>query len=408
MIILHTSDWHIGHTLYGRQRHEEYEALLRWLLQVLQEEQVDLLLIAGDIFDSPLPGTRALSYYYRLLAASVRYCRHVVVIGGNHDSPALLDGPAALLQELRVHVIGGKRADVADEVLLLRRPDGTPELLLAAVPFLRERDLRTPSPGESAEEKEQQLLQGLQNHYQAVVAQAKQIREQWQQPLPLLVTGHLFISGCPVSGDEGMRDLYVGNLGQIPVALLPEEIDYLALGHLHRAQKVQGSERIRYSGSPLPLGFADGKHPKSMTLLSLEPTACNCRLLPVPCWQTLQTIRGSWSEIESRLQQLRLAGSSAWLEIIHEGKEILGNLRERIEAITASSTLQVLRIKEQRLIEQALHQQYDEDDGYDLDPLQVFQHCLQQHGIETEQQILLQQAFAEILHSLDLPADEES
>ncbi|WP_130472443.1 exonuclease SbcCD subunit D C-terminal domain-containing protein [Candidatus Magnetaquicoccus inordinatus] len=407
MKILHTSDWHIGHTLYGRQRQDEFEALLIWLVELLRQEAVDLLLIAGDIFDSPAPSTKAQSFYYRLLAEASKQCRHVLIIGGNHDSPALLDAPAALLQPLNLHIIGGKRELPEQEVRLLSAPDGTPELLVAAVPYLRERDLRIPSPGESPEEKEQQLLEGLRQHYQNVIAQAEQLRRQLPLRLPLLVTGHLFASGCPQSSDDGMRDLYVGSLGQFPLSLLPEGIDYLALGHLHRPQMVNGNPHLRYSGSPLPMGFAESHLAKSVTLVTLEPDNCVVQLLPVPRFQELLSLRGSWPEIEAALLKLLHTGSQAWLEIIHTGTERIGNLRERIEQLTATATLQVLRIKEQRLLEQAHQQEYTDEPLQDLDPQEVFSLCMQQLGVQADQQTLLLAGYQEILHQLFIDPTHE-
>ena len=143
MNILHTSDWHLGHQLYGKRRSEEFQAFLAWLGQLVHERRVEALLIAGDVFDSALPGTRAQEMYYRFLGevlAPSSPCRHVVVVAGNHDSPAFLDAPNTLLSVMGIHVTG-RAKEPEDEVLVLNGPDGEPELIVCAGPFLLERDL---------------------------------------------------------------------------------------------------------------------------------------------------------------------------------------------------------------------------------------------------------------------------
>ena len=143
MKVLHTSDWHIGRTLYGRKRYEEFEAFLNWLAETIQQEQVDALLVAGDIFDTSTPSNRAQELYYQFLGCvAASSCRHVVLIAGNHDSPSFLNAPRELLKALHVHVIGSIPEKREDEVLLLRRADGSPELIVCAVPYLRDRDIR--------------------------------------------------------------------------------------------------------------------------------------------------------------------------------------------------------------------------------------------------------------------------
>ena len=143
MNILHTSDWHLGRTLYGRRRQEEFAAFLDWLLGCISTYNIDVLIVAGDIFDTSTPGTAAQELYYRFLArVGSTGCRHVVIIGGNHDSPSFLDAPAGLLRALDVHVVGQACTEPVDQVLLLHDDLGEPQLLVCAVPYLRDRDIR--------------------------------------------------------------------------------------------------------------------------------------------------------------------------------------------------------------------------------------------------------------------------
>ena len=162
LTILHTSDWHLGRSLYGRRRYDEFAAFLDWLLDTIEQQQVEVLLVAGDIFDTSAPSNRAQQLYYRFLCrvAAGNCCRHVVVIGGNHDSPSFLDAPQELLRALNVYVVGSAAEVLEDEVLTLKTSAGLPELLVCAVPYLRDRDIRVAQAGESLADKERNLTGG--------------------------------------------------------------------------------------------------------------------------------------------------------------------------------------------------------------------------------------------------------
>ena len=156
MRILHTSDLHIGRVLYGRKRYDEHEKFLDWLADVVVDRAAEALLIAGDVFDTATPSNRAHELYFRFLGRVAKSpCRHVVVIAGNHDSPSFLRAPSTLLAALDVHVITEPQPEhPAAEVLTLRDGAGQAELVVCAVPYLRDRDVRTVEVGESVEDKE--------------------------------------------------------------------------------------------------------------------------------------------------------------------------------------------------------------------------------------------------------------
>ena len=162
---LHTSDWHLGRSLYGRKRYNEFSAFLDWLIQTIQEEKVDALLLAGDVFDTSTPSNRAQELYYRFLCrVAASCCRHVVVVAGNHDSPSFLNAPKELLRALNVYVVGSMTEALADEVFVLHADD-KPEAIVCAVPYLRDKDIRTVEPGETIDDKKTKLVEGLKNHY---------------------------------------------------------------------------------------------------------------------------------------------------------------------------------------------------------------------------------------------------
>jgi len=305
MRVLHTSDWHIGRTLYGRKRYEEFESFLTWLAETIQQNRIDALLVSGDVFDTSAPSNRAQELYYRFLcrvAASV--CRHVVVVAGNHDSPSFLNAPKELLKALDVHVVGSSTENTEDEVLVLRNEQDAPELIVCAVPYLRDRDIRVAEAGESVEDKERKMIEGIRNHYATVAALAEQKREELGADIPIVGTGHLFTAGGQTVDGDGVRELYVGSLAHVTAGIFPASFDYLALGHLHMPQKVNGSETIRYSGSPLPMGFGEAKQQKSVCQVEFHSTAASVQLIDVPVFQELECVTGDWDAISSRILEL--------------------------------------------------------------------------------------------------------
>lgn len=272
LTLLHTSDWHLGRRLYGRMRYEEFEAFLQWLEDTIRTQQVDVLIVAGDIFDTMTPSNKAQALYYEFLGkVSKSCCQHVVIVAGNHDSPTFLDAPSQVLKFLNVHVIGTACAEVSDELLVLDNNDNEPCCIIAAVPYLRDRDVRGSSAGESMNNKDAQVIAGICAHYDAVadVAKAKQaeLASIYERHIPIVATGHLFAAGGKTTADDGVRDLYVGSLGKISADIFDECFDYVALGHLHVPQRVGGRERIRYSGSPIAMGFGEAKQQKQVLLV---------------------------------------------------------------------------------------------------------------------------------------------
>ncbi|MDZ4261554.1 MAG: exonuclease SbcCD subunit D C-terminal domain-containing protein [Pseudomonadota bacterium] len=403
MKILHTSDWHIGRMLYGRKRYEEFAAFLDWMVATIVQEQVDVLLIAGDIFDTSTPSNRAQALYYHFLQrVAASCCRHVVVIGGNHDSPTFLNAPQALLRALDVHVVGAMTEDCEDEVLVLNSSTGTPELIVCAVPYLRDRDIRLVEVGESIEDKERKLIDGIRNHYAEVVALAEQRREALGVSLPIVAMGHLFTAGGQTAEGEGLRELYVGSLAHVTAGIFPAAIDYLALGHLHVPQKVGGSELMRYSGSPLPMGFGEAKQAKSVCMVEFADASHEAkeRLVGVPIFQKLERLQGSWDEIAARILELSAVESGAWLEVIYEGEEVMGDLQARLNTAIVGSKLEILRVKNKRIIDRVLNQIDDDETLDDLDVNDVFARCLALHGVSEEQRPELLRAYQEALVSL--------
>ncbi len=409
--ILHTSDWHLGRALYGQKRYEEFDALLAWMINTLQEQHIDVLLIAGDVFDTGTPSNRAMQQYYRFLTQiSDTGCKHVVIIGGNHDSPTFLNAPRELLKVLNVHVVGAKTDAIEDEVIVLRDEDHKPLAIVCATPYLRDRDIRTAEAGESIEDKEQKLLDGIRNHYTAVTAYATQIQssltDAGQQIVPMIGMGHLFTAGGRTTDDDGVRPLYVGSLAHVGASIFPDTLDYVALGHLHVPQCVGGHEHIRYCGSPLPMGFGEALQKKSVCVLTFETRKPTLSILPIPTFQRLRQLRGNLPSLQSELSSLIQDATSTWVEVIYTGDEVVTDLRDKLEAVitgaqtNSTSPVTILRIKNQRISTQSLTTNLPEQTLDDLTPHDVFERCLLAHDIPDEQRPALQHAYQEILTQL--------
>ena len=401
MKILHTSDLHLGRTLYGRKRYEEFDAFLAWLGATMQQHGVDALLVAGDVFDTSTPSNRSQELYYRFLCrVAASSCRHVVVVAGNHDSPSFLNAPRELLKALNVHVVGSVSESREEEVLVLSNANGAPELIICAVPFLRDRDIRVAEAGESIEDKERKLIDGIRRHYADVAALAEQKRLALGADIPIIAMGHLFTAGGETVADDGVRELYVGALAHVTAGIFPANLDYVALGHLHVPQKVNGSEVMRYSGSPLAMGFGEAKQQKSVCLVEFAGTTAAVRLIEVPVFQQLARVKGSWEELANRILALSAAGSRAWLEVIYEDEEVMGDLRERLDAAVAGSGMEILRVKNSRLSDRVLGQMHDAETLDDLDVNDVFARCLAVHAVPEEQRLQLLRAYQETVASL--------
>ena len=401
MRLLHTSDWHLGRALHGRRRYDEQARFLDWLAATVDTEDVDVVLVAGDVFDTGTPSNRAQELYYRFLervAAPGR--RHVVVIAANHDSPSFLSAPGTVLGALDIHVTGAPGARPEDDVLLLHAADGRPALLVCAVPYLRDRDLRRAEAGESIEDKDRKMIAAIEERYARAVAAAVAERERLGAAIPIVATGHLFTAGGRTVEGDGVRDLYVGSLIHVHAEIFAHEIDYLALGHLHAPQRVAGSETMRYSGAPLAMGFGDAARPKVVCLVEFSGTGVGVREIEVPQFQPLARVAGDYDTIATAVKELAAAGSKAWIEVSYEGDEVVADLRERLAALVADTDLEILRVRNQRVMARVLKRMEDEHSLDDLDVHEVFARCLAAHEVPDSQRPELTRLYREIVAAI--------
>lgn len=265
--LLHTSDWHLGHTLHEFSRAHEHAHFLDWLLDCIDGHDIDALLVAGDVFDTANPPAEAQQAFYRFLAQARARRPHldIVVIGGNHDSAARLDAPDPILRGLGVRVIGGlpQRQGVIDldRVLVpLKDRDGAIAAWVAAVPFLRPADLPP------VEECDDPLIEGVRRIYAQVLDGARTRRESHQA---LIAMGHCYMTGTKLS-ELSERKILGGNQHALPADIFPDDVTYVALGHLHLAQCVGDLEHVRYSGSPLPLSLDEERYTHQVLVIEID------------------------------------------------------------------------------------------------------------------------------------------
>lgn len=288
MRILHTADWHLGHTLRDHPRTAEHERFLQWLVEVLVEREVDALLIAGDVFDAANPPPSALRLWFRFLgdAKRARPDLQIVVIAGNHDSGSRLAAPKELLAAFGVHVVGAieRVADGSlrtdDLIVPLRAVDGRIAAVCVAIPFLRGSDVlaleprtagpsaddRLGVPSAPAESSGDPLLAGMRVLHDKLFAAARAVRQAGQA---LIALAHGYLVGGMLS-ELSERKVLGGNQHALPLDLFPPDCVYVALGHLHRPQQLGGVERIRYSGSPIPLSMPERLHAHHVVFVDLD------------------------------------------------------------------------------------------------------------------------------------------
>lgn len=404
--LLHTSDWHLGRTLYLKKRYSEFQIFLDWLIQQIQLLAPDVLIVAGDIFDTTAPSNKAQEIYYQFLCkvATFTKCQHIVIIGGNHDSPTLLNAPKELLKQLKIHVLGNISANPQDEVLELLDRQGQPMALVCAVPYLRDKDVRNLADNESANDKDLKLMQAIKQHYAEVCQIAVARRQELGLNIPIIATGHLFVTGGKTLKDDGVRELYVGSLAQFGSNDFPAEIDYLALGHLHIAQTIANKTQQRYSGSPIAMGFGEAKQTKIILQVDFTGKLAQVTEISVPTFQRLERVTGNLAQISAQLNGLIAQSQSIWVEVDYTGDEIISGLQHGLDELVRESQVELVTVHNSQLVAQLLSTEHfgGEIELSSLTPEDVFSKCLTINQVPDEQQLDLNLCFQQVVAELNL------
>lgn len=351
--LIHTADWHLGQTFFGYDRDEEHEAFLSWLTDLLVQQEADVLLIAGDVFDVANPSASAQRRFFRFLREANRRNPHlqIVVIAGNHDSAARLEAPMPLLEELNTSVIGMvPRTDLCkvdfDSLLIpLYNKEGKREALCLAVPYLRQGDYP------ASEEAKDTYVEGVARMYRELYDYADSRRQPGEA---LLAMGHLYAAGAELSEDDRSERVLVGGIESLSVEAFPEGLAYTALGHIHKAQRVGGREHVRYAGSPLPMSFSERHYHHQVVACTFEGGClCNWKSMPIPLRTDLHRVPAepaSPAEVLLQLSALPLAEEGAdrslwpYLEVQVLLTEPDPGFRHRVEEMLADKAVRLTSI----------------------------------------------------------------
>ena len=401
MKLLHTSDWHLGRTLYSKkERQEEHQAFLGWLLKTIHDENIDLLLIAGDVFDTASPSSSSQKIYYDFLV-QVRNsgCKQVIVVGGNHDSPSFLNAPKEILSALNVTVIGNVGAQIDDEIVVVKDAQNEPALIVCAVPFLRERDISRFAEGETYADRSKRINENIKKHYEEIATLAEKKRETVERKIPIIATGHLSVTGGKRDADDGVRETYIGNIETIGSDIFPETFDYVALGHYHIACKIK--DHIRYCGSPIPMGFGEAKQKKVVYIVDFEDQM-NIETKDIPVFQKLESIVGDKDYISKRITELKETGDSVWIEIIYQGDDVFPDFASWAYEHTADSNIEILKLQNRLFLKEGLTLEDSSASLNELDVLKVFDTLLEKNSISEVSQEELKASYQEIISSLHI------
>ncbi|MEI6068241.1 MAG: exonuclease SbcCD subunit D C-terminal domain-containing protein [Methylococcaceae bacterium] len=422
--LFHTADWHLGHCLHGVSRQLEHQRFLDWLLLELQNKQADALIVAGDIFDSANPSAAAQTQLYEFLvkARTQLPALNIVLIGGNHDSASRLDAPSSILNALGVTVVGGLvREDGAinwDRLLVpLTNATGDIKVWCGAMPFLRNADLPTAREGVSVasgiesmqpgEQDDEPLISGVKALYAQLFGE---LQAKATQDEALILTGHCYmVNGCVSELSE--RKILGGNQHALPVELFPEDIAYVALGHLHLAQTVGANEHIRYSGSPIPLSFDESHYLHQVLQVDIKKgQPVETVALKIPRSIDLLRIPNSkdFAGLLDVLEQLELMvfdedlplEQRPFVELRIKLEKPEPGLRQQVEEVISKLPVRLLKIStaysgsSKSLADVTMEERLEE-----LQPLDVFQRCYQ-NKFDQEAPENMNALFNELLENL--------
>jgi len=393
MRILHTSDWHLGHRLHEQLQYDEQNLFLSWLIDFIRQQNIDILLVSGDVFDTGAPSSQSLSIYYNFLVnLKTTACKHVIITGGNHDAPGTLNAPKEILKALDINVVGKATEKVEEEVFEISIKDE--KVVVAAVPYLRDQDIRKAVAGENFTEIGDRYKNALINHYHDVAQYCNTINTQHH---PVIGMGHLFAIGGATTDSE--QTIYVGNAGDIGADDFPSTFDYIALGHLHRHQRI--NEKVRYSGSPYILSFSEVGHPKNVICLEISDNKiAQITPYPIPEFRPVRRVKGSFNDCKVQLQQLEAEHHqlAPWVEVVLDDEGHSGLSFSNINDVTQGMDLKVLKVtfKNQVLDVNSFTGESDKDIK-DYTPLEVFKLKCEEEGFDISANPEVEDAFHEVL-----------
>lgn len=406
--ILHTADWHLGQTFFGYDRTQEHEHFLDWLAGVLTKNKIDVLIVAGDVFDVSNPSAASQRMFYRFIhrVTTENPRLQLVVVAGNHDSAARLESPLPLLQEMRTEIKGivrkqNGKIDYEHLLVELKNAAGEVEALCLAVPFLRQGDYPV------VETEGNPYAEGVKELYARLLKYALKKRTDGQA---LVAVGHLLATGSEIAEKDHSERIIIGGLESVSPESFPEQIVYTALGHIHKAQRVSGRENIRYAGSPLPMSFAEKHYHHGVVKVTLdEGWAVEIekleytplvRLLSIPA-----TEAAAPDEVLDELRGLELPEDEPmpYLEVKVKLSEPEPMLRQQVEEILEGKPVRLARIVSfyQQAAEGSVEEEVLTAGLQEMNPLQIVKATFE-NSYQTEMPEELVNLFQEACRTINL------
>ena len=405
MRILHTADWHLGLRLYKREIVEEHHFFFAWLMELLKEREIDVLMISGDVFDQANPTNEARQLYYDFLKQLISLRIKVIITGGNHDAPGILNAPREILRMLDIHVVGSAMSDVKGELVGVGgRGSDQVEAVVAAVPYLREPDIHALTKDLEFEDKREQVRAAIRKHYELVADACKDYK------VPVIAMGHLYAAGSSVSDSE--RLIQMGNQSAVASDDFPSIFKYIALGHIHKPQFVNGLSHIRYSGSPVPLSFSERKDRKIVIELEVNGDDIVQIDHEVPVFRKLVRFSGSFEEVKAKIEAWKEEGlTKAYAELQIEEETMNPAVyadAARFVADWESPSIDIVNYT--IVIKSDLPQMAELGNGHldlrEIQPLEVLDKMMEAGKVSPEDQFIMRSAFLELLGMDDENEDE--
>ena len=405
MRILHTADWHLGLRLYKREIVEEHHFFFAWLMELLKEREIDVLMISGDVFDQANPTNEARQLYYDFLKQLISLRIKVIITGGNHDAPGILNAPREILRMLDIHVVGSAMSDVKGELVGVGgRGSDQVEAVVAAVPYLREPDIHALTKDLEFEDKREQVRAAIRKHYELVADACK------DYTVPVIAMGHLYAAGSSVSDSE--RLIQMGNQSAVASDDFPSIFKYIALGHIHKPQFVNGLSHIRYSGSPVPLSFSERKDRKIVIELEVNGDDIVQIDHEVPVFRKLVRFSGSFEEVKAKIEAWKEEGlTKAYAELQIEEETMNPAVyadAARFVADWESPSIDIVNYT--IAIKSDLPQMAELGNGHldlrEIQPLEVLDKMMEAGKVSPEDQFIMRSAFLELLGMDDENEDE--
>jgi exonuclease SbcD len=399
MKILHTADWHIGKKLHKHDLSPDFDLFIQWLCTTISTYSVEVLLVSGDIFDLANPSSEARKQYYRALLQLRKLDCKIILTGGNHDSPAMLNAPGDILKELDMHVIGGLPEDLAETLIPVKNEAGEVQLVIAAIPFLRDADLRNASEGETYSERVEAVQKGIENTFKSV---AELCKEKYSG-IPVIAMGHLFAAG--ISTSESERDIQIGNLAAFEANQFGGYFQYIALGHIHKPQQVKAQVPTFYSGSPIPLSFSEYADKKRVLFLDTE-NSYQPESIAIPSFRLLLKISGTLETLQLKLNQLEKSGDlDTLIELIlteenYDANKILGF--DQLVTVFDQPGFEIVKHRTDftHKIQGASVLYQENTHLQDLKPKEVFTELIASHDYDQETRNEILAAFDELLEEV--------